>query len=119
MTQTISQCALQGTSELLSRYQRGERSFPQSCLEYAFLRGADLRRSNLQGSDLHGANLRYANLRGSNLANVDLRCADLRYADLEGACLEGANLSGSFYNHNTCFPVGFDPVTAGMQPFEF
>jgi len=119
MTQTIAQCALQGASELLSRYQQGERHFPQSCLEYAFLRGVDLRGANLEGSDLHGANLRYANLRGSNLAKADLRCADLRYADLEGACLEGANLSGSLYNHSTCFPVGFDPVTAGMQPFEF
>ncbi len=119
MTQTIAQCGLRGASELLSRYQRGERHFPQSCLEYAFLRGVDLRRADLRGSDLHGANLRYANLRGSNLANADLRCADLRYADLEGACLEGANLSGAQYNHNTCFPAGFDPVTAGMQRFEF
>ncbi|MCF2970175.1 pentapeptide repeat-containing protein [Synechococcus sp. Nb3U1] len=116
--QTLSKLALQGASELLARYQQGDRSFPRSCLQYAFLRGADLRRANLQGSDLHGANLRYANLRGSNLADADLRCADLRYADLEGACLEGANLSGSHYDHNTCFSLGFDPVAAGMQLFE-
>ncbi|MFS8808654.1 pentapeptide repeat-containing protein, partial [Synechococcus sp. R6-10] len=55
MTQTIAQCALQGASELLSRYRQGERHFPQSCLEYAFLRGVDLRGANLEGSDLHGA----------------------------------------------------------------
>lgn len=49
MTQTIAQCALQGASELLSRYQRGERHFPQSCLEYAFLRGGRSARGQSRG----------------------------------------------------------------------
>jgi uncharacterized protein YjbI with pentapeptide repeats len=85
-------------SELLSRYEAGERNF----------RGADLRDADLSGADLSGADLRRANLRETclheailtkailyqaNLTKVDITSAKLVSTNLEGATLINAKLT--------------------------
>ncbi len=75
----------------------------------ASLVGEDLSDINLSGMDFSGADLRSANLQNANLSDADLSGADLSTADLTGADLLGAQ-----YNTETIFPLGFDPVAAGM-----
>jgi uncharacterized protein YjbI with pentapeptide repeats len=88
--------------ELLSRYEKGERFFPnsvlpQSALAQADLSGIDLTGSDLRGSSLQGAKLSQAvlqevNLQDAFLLEADLQDADLRWANLRGADLRKANL---------------------------
>ncbi len=54
-------------SELIQRYNNGERFF-----RGAYLRRADLRGANLRGANLFGADLRGANLSGANLSEAYL-----------------------------------------------
>jgi uncharacterized protein YjbI with pentapeptide repeats len=77
-------------SELIAKYDAGERDFRR-----ADLSGANLRRANLSGADLYGANLSGADLSDAILHRADLRGANLRGADLHRANLYGANLSGA------------------------
>ena len=49
-----------------------------------------------------------------NLRNIDLSAADLTEATLTEAVLVGANLRGAFADEDTFWPVGFDPVAAGV-----
>ena len=53
-----------------------------------------------------GADLTGAHLNGADLRSADLRSADLRFINL---------LTGAFYNSLTKFPVGFDPIAAGLR----
>lgn len=71
----------------------------------AILAGANLVFSNLSRANLVGADLAGANLAGSNLAG----------ADLSGANLTGTSLFQAWYDATTVFPVGFDPIGAGMR----
>ena len=67
----------------------------------------------LYGADLTGANLAGANLKGANLNGANLAGANLLNADLSGADLNSAKLSGAFYDIQTKWPDGFDPIKAG------
>ena len=78
-------------SEVLKRYQQGERYFW----------GVNLRGADLRGADLSGAHLRGAHLSGAHLRGADLSGADLRGADLRGAHLSGADLSGAHLRDTT------------------
>jgi hypothetical protein len=83
-------------TELLERYEKGERNFEDANLRRADLWCADLEGADLEGADLEGADLRCADLRRANLRRADLCCADLRRADLWCADLEGADLEGAY-----------------------
>jgi|JI10StandDraft_1071094.scaffolds.fasta_scaffold34683_2 probable HAF family extracellular repeat protein len=97
-------------------------------LTQATFRGADLSGANLSDASLFEAQLsqailistdmRDADLYHANLYQADLTGADLSRADLFGASLQQANLTdtiltGAYYGQTT-FPVGFDPIAAGM-----
>ena len=62
--------------------------------------------ADLTGADLTFASLNSADLTGAHLNGADLRSADLRFINL---------LTGAFYNSLTKFPVGFDPIAAGLR----
>jgi uncharacterized protein YjbI with pentapeptide repeats len=57
---------------------------------------------------LRGVNLYSASLIAVNLQGADLSGANLIGADLEDFCLDGAT-----YNHETRWPIGFDPDSKG------
>jgi hypothetical protein len=78
------------------------------------LQGANLRRADLRWSTLHGAYLLEANLGAARLEYADLRRATLRGANLQDASLDGAKLQGVTANRSTVWPIGFDPVAAGV-----
>ncbi len=80
-------------TELIQRYNNGERDFSEADLREAYLSGASLGGANLRGAYLGGADLRGANLSGANLYRADIYGANLGGADLSGADLRGANLS--------------------------
>lgn len=79
------------------------------------LRGSDLRRSILLGCDLRLAQLQGADFRDTRLEDSDLRDADLRGTDLRGANLDGSRLGGAHADSETQWPIGFDPVEAGVS----
>lgn len=110
-------------TELITRYQAGERTFinanlrcsrlTQQCLQginlsYAFLNHADLERTDLSNAELSAADLSNAKLNTANLTNASLFRANLTEADLSGAnlkgaklrkaCLKGTNLEGANLN---------------------
>lgn len=92
-------------SELIARYNAGERDFEGADLSNADLRGValgaeapgpvKLGRANLSGANLAGARLYGARLGGASLCYADLRGADLHVAGLGSADLRQANLSGA------------------------
>lgn len=84
-----------------------------SDLRFTNLYQANMIYVNLEGADLRNASLFGANLRSAHLANAKLQGANINHANLDGACLRGA-----LYNKRTVFPVGFDPVAAGMVRVE-
>jgi uncharacterized protein YjbI with pentapeptide repeats len=75
-----------------------------------WLSGIDLKDAKLRGGDLRGANLQ-----GAKLSNADLRGANLRGADLYDAYLDEAKLSDAEYDHDTKWPKGYNPITAGAK----
>ncbi|MGC1396695.1 MAG: pentapeptide repeat-containing protein, partial [Coleofasciculaceae cyanobacterium] len=77
-------------SELLARYEAGERDFCEINLS-----GADLSYADLCGADLSDAELCFANLTCANLSAADLSNADLSATNLIGADLVNANLSSA------------------------
>lgn len=98
------------------RYRLGERSFPDTYLEYIWSHagiawdGIDLHRSNmrnsccsgmslvganLSGCDCYGSNFKKANLRAANLQNANFEGANLESADFRGANLKNANFKGA------------------------
>jgi len=79
-------------TELVNRYQAGERSFEGVSLAGANLRGVDLSDIVLRGADLRFTNLREANLRGADLSEANLYEANLQDADLRQANLSRAVL---------------------------
>ena len=78
------------------------------------LNGADFRGMDVVFRRLDGASLILANFSDANLERASLRDTDLRSANLTGANLTDVKLTGAFYDDRTRFPVGFDPVAAGM-----
>lgn len=88
----------------------------------AFFSDANLTKANLEGVSLvlqTRTNMRGANLKKSKISGVFGNC-DFSGADLRGANLRAAKLSqnlrwkGAFYDEDTAFPEGFDPVANGM-----
>ena len=72
--------------------------------------GADLRQSNFSNGTLTRVNFAGAKLAECDFNGTTLLSVDFRQADLAGARFRGAK-----YDAGTLFPVGFDPVTAGMD----
>ncbi|MEO1133116.1 MAG: pentapeptide repeat-containing protein [Cyanobacteria bacterium J06639_1] len=129
---------------IASLYASGHRDFSQldgvggnlehkllarAVLVKANLRGADLRNTTFIRADLSGACLRQALMHHAILDEAILWKADLSQAHLRGtsfrrAILAGADLrskhlwrsqlEGAYYDANTLFPQGFDPLAAGM-----
>ena len=87
-----------------------EARFRRAGLRGARLRGAHFVRADLSESYLGGTDLRWANLRETNPSD-----SDLRDANLHGANLSGADLREVWYNDNTVWPKGFDPIDAGAR----
>jgi hypothetical protein len=92
---------------------------PGADLSGADLWSAILNDADLVGVDLSGANLSRAKLRGADLTQANLTGANLIEADLSGATLSASNLSaalliGAYYNSETTFPLGFDPIGNAM-----
>ena len=75
-------------TDIIKRYDNGERVFSQENLYQAKLAGA-----GLSGANLHEANLYEADLSGADLSYCDLRRANLCGANLRGANLTGADLT--------------------------
>jgi uncharacterized protein YjbI with pentapeptide repeats len=73
----------------------------------------DFRGSRFVGTNLQGVQLRDIRAEGADFTNADLRRARLHGADLTDATLAGALLVGAWYNRNTIWPSGFDPVLSG------
>ena len=84
-------------------------NFEESDLSGLFLQNKDLSEANLVKANLSGADLR-----GSDLRGADLRMANLRGANLNETELNGAILNGAIVDQNTIYPVGFDPIDAGV-----
>ncbi|HEY9825481.1 MAG TPA: pentapeptide repeat-containing protein [Stenomitos sp.] len=121
-------------SELLKKYQAGERSFRDVQLSGVNLSGvklpgiiltranlsssnlsdvslmeATLFRADLNKAKLHAADLRKANLKGANLSD-----SDLTGANLLGANLEKANFKNATYDQHTLFDKEFNPNEKGL-----
>lgn len=121
-------------SELLQKYQAGERSFrdiqlsevdlsgmklpgiiltranlSSSNLSETSLKEATLFKANLNKTNLHAADLRKANLKGANLLDSDLTGANFR-----GANLENTNFDNATYDQNTIFDKEFKPIEKGL-----
>jgi len=115
----LSGAQLQGA--YLGVAQLQEASLSAAKLQEAFLGEADLRGANLAGAQLQEANLVGAQLDGATLAGAQLQHADLAGASLKAATLSDgdsgrspANLQRARADHRTVWPVGFDPIAAGV-----
>ena len=71
--------------------------------------GADLKEADLDKADLDKANLQGANLKGANLGGAFLNPPP-SYSEVPPA----ANLTEAKADDYTTWPVGFDPVAAGV-----
>jgi uncharacterized protein YjbI with pentapeptide repeats len=70
---------------------------------------------NMSNANLAKAYLENANMHKAKLTDANLAGANLNGANLDGADLSGATLAGARYNAGTIFPIGFDPVEAGVE----
>ena len=75
-------------TDIIERYNNGERGFSRENLYQAKLAGV-----SLSGADLHEANLCEADLSEADLSYCDLRRANLYRSNLTGANLTGADLA--------------------------
>jgi uncharacterized protein YjbI with pentapeptide repeats len=87
--------------EVLSRYQAGERYFPNtelpvgSSLARSILAGSDFKGSWLSEVDFQSADLRHVCFDESNVKLSDFRHADLSDASFRGSALCGATFAGA------------------------
>jgi hypothetical protein len=99
------------------------------------MREANLRKANLRWAfignvDLYKADLREANLRETFLTDVDFTQADLTGADFRGAVMKwvgfcgadleeakltGARLEGAYFDNDTEWPDGVNPLASGAS----
>lgn len=103
---------------------KGPRHCELADLQFLRLEGLNMDGANLQqalfmgasffGVSMERADLRDADFDGCNLGDTNLQYALLQGADFAGAGLREANLKFAFYDARTVFPIGFDPITAGM-----
>ena len=100
--------------ELLRRYARGERSFPDTELSDADLAGVTLDGASFERlSWFSSTNFDRASLRGTSFRECNVKCASFRHADLTGASFElaaveatewdGAKLEGVSFVGATCY----------------
>ena len=87
---------------------------PGADLKEADLDKANLQRANLKGADLYWANLYWANLKGANLKGANLGGAFLNPPPSYSEVPPAANLTEAKADDYTTWPVGFDPVAAGV-----
>lgn len=80
------------TSQIIERYNSGEREFENIDLSNADLREVNLSDANLRGANLSNAILIKANLKRADLTGANLKRASLHKAKLQGTCLHKTNL---------------------------
>jgi len=68
-----------------------------------------------EGADLRATDLTAADFTSARLDAVKLDLADLRGADFTDTDLAGVSLQGSVADDTTIWPVGFDPLPAGVR----
>lgn len=81
------------TSELIERYQRGERNFQSTLIE-----AKNLDQINLNGADFSRSRFYGCVIRQANLTEVNLRDAYIHRCKFNGTNLSGANLSETSLN---------------------
>jgi hypothetical protein len=94
--------------------------FARAVLINARLYQADLRsavfwQARLEGADLGATDLTAADFTSARLDAVKLDLADLRGADFTDTDLAGVSLQGSVADDTTIWPLGFDPLPAGVR----
>ena len=89
----------QKVSELLSRYQNGERSFVELDIENGDLRGTKLADATFENCfltvDFRGANLRNSKFINGNIKTCDFREADLTHAHFEELAVDSTRFKGA------------------------
>ena len=112
-------------TELLQRYQNGERYFGETELDHEELNFqklslagiifaprsflvADFRHANLQGADFSNCNIKTCDFRGANLENACFKNAALEATQFTGANLRNADFTGA-----SCFNK---VLASGEQP---
>lgn len=83
-------------------------------LSNANLSCVNLSKANLCKAKLISCNLHKANLSDAKLSNSDMKNADLRGANLSNTKLSSVNLRKAYFDEETIFPQGFNPLDAGM-----
>lgn len=113
-------------AELLQRYAKGERSFPEmemsdTDLSNVILNGSTFGpfsgffNSNFEGAELRDVSFHDCNLKCANFCNADLRGALFEGAAVEatkwnGAILDGVSFTGvTFYGHTLAAGEAFPP----------
>lgn len=113
---------LLSASELLQRYQAGDRNFRHYCLTGLDLREADLRQADFSQAELQGANFGDADLRaatfvGANLSGANFQGAIVAETDFTAANLEGTHgLSWQFAGTATNNLAGETAVSGEKKP---
>jgi uncharacterized protein YjbI with pentapeptide repeats len=83
-------------------------------LSNANLSCVNLSKANLCKAKLISCNLHKANLSDAKLSNSNMKNADLRGANLSNTKLSSVNLRKAYFDKETIFPQGFNPLDAGM-----
>ena len=76
---------------------------------------ANLTNANLRNADFSGVNLEFADLTGANLRDANFSKVYLRNATLTGTDLTGTDFTDAWFNSQTKWPDGFDPLTIGAH----
>lgn len=85
----------------------------ESQLSHTSLMDCNLQNANLSKAVMYEAQLRWSDMSHANLTGATLNYSNLTEVDLSNANLEGATFAHAYYNANTMWPDGFDPVAAG------
>ena len=81
----------------------------------ADLTNSKLSLSKISNASFFGACLYKASFCGAKVDNLDFSFANLSAAYLKGLDLSNSMLEGAIYSCDTLFPMGFDPIEAGMM----
>jgi|GEM_PF-1321043 len=95
-------------------------NFKKAAIDNVMFNRADLTNSKLSLSKIadtsfFGACLYKASFCGATISNIDFSFANLSAAYLKELDLSNSMFEGAIYNSSTLFPVGFDPIEAGMM----
>lgn len=95
--------------ELLLRYARGERNFPNTELSDADLSGVKLDGANFEKwSWFDSANFEAASLRGTSFRECNVKCANFRRADLTGASFQLAAVEAADFDRAVLKDTSFE-----------